>query len=496
MNIDTLVSTTHGKIRGYIENGLGVWKGVPYAKAPIGSLRFKSPEPMDIWQDTKDATNYAPSSPQLKLDNPIGDISEDCLYLNIWSPGTDGSKRPVLFWIHGGAYISGSGSITAYDGSVLAKNGEVVVVTINYRLGPFGFLYTKDLPDGDLIDTNVGHRDQLMALNWVRENIASFGGDPENITIFGESAGGASVVNLLGSPLAKGLFHKAIVESPCSYHIVYSDKAKATLITRRFLELLGIQDYSAKQLLDVSTEDIVKAAIKLVDEIALSHPGTIAFQPLIGDDLLPESAHTAIKNGSGSHVPLIIGSNQDEGTVFAGMPAPVMPVQDKQMELFLENAYPDTSASIKEAYSTIPASLRSVKMGGDAIIWHSVTTIADAMQSKCPTYLYRFKWSSDYLKAAGLGSFHSLEIPFVFGTLDATDSKPMLEAADRNEVEKLSTIIQDCWLNFARTGNPNSGEGFHWKKYDSTGRFAIVFDKEIGFEHDTEARYRKAWQER
>lgn len=493
MNIDTTISTTYGKIKGHIENGLGVWKGIPYAKAPIGMLRFKSPQPMDPWEGVKSTNVYAPSSPQINIQNPIAGTSEDCLYLNIWSPGTNGDKKPVLFWIHGGAFITGSGSITAYDGSVLAKNGDVVVVTINYRLGPFGFLYTKDLPGGELIDTNIGHRDQVAALRWVKENIAGFGGDPENITIFGESAGGASIVNLIGSPVPKGLFQKAIAESPCGHHLIYSDTAKATFVARRLLEILGIQDHKAEQLLNVDTNHLVEAAIKLVDEIALTHPGTIAFQPLIGDDFLPEPAHIAIENGNGSQVPLIIGSNQDEGTVFATVPAPVVPVQKMQMEQFLESNYPDSSANIQEVYSDIPEPLKSIKMGGDAIIWHSVATIADAMHSKCPTYLYRFKWTSNYLKAAGLGSFHSLEIPFVFGTLEADDSKLMLKDTDNSEVEKLSTFMQSYWLRFAYSGNPNPTGDSSWKQYETTSRVSIVFDKKVSFENDIDARYRKVW---
>lgn len=491
----TLISTAQGKVQGKTENGICTWKGIPYAKAPIKDLRFRAPEAIDKWEGIKETTTYAPSSPQIGTEELNGQISEDCLYLNIWSPFADEKKRPVMFWIHGGAYLTGSGSVSAYDGSILAKKGDVVVVTINYRLGPFGFLYTKDLPGGDLIDTNIGHRDQIAALNWVRENIFYFGGDPNNITIFGESAGGASVVNLLGSPLAKGLFHKAIAESPCSYPAVYDDKGKANYVTKKFFELLGITDYKVDRLLEIPTQDIVKASMQLVDEIAYTIPGTIAFQPIIGDDFLPEAAHVAIKNGNGSNVPLIIGSNEDEGTIFATMPAPVMPVQEEQMEIFLENNYSERAAQIRAVYSDLPVSMQSIKMGGDVMIWHSVSTIAEAMQNKSPTYLYRFRWSSDYLKKTGLGSFHSLEIPFVFGTTDAPESKVMLNDANIWEINAVTEIMQSRWLNFAHTSDPNGQKEPHWKPYECENRPVIVIDREISYEYDIDSNYREAWSE-
>ncbi|WP_293887875.1 MULTISPECIES: carboxylesterase/lipase family protein [unclassified Sphingobacterium] len=493
MNENTLISTSYGQVQGKKENGISTWKGIPYAKPPIQNLRFKAPEPMEYWEGIKETTLYSPASPQISTEEITEQTSEDCLYLNIWSPSADEKKRPVMFWIHGGGYITGSGSISAYDGSLLAKNGDVVVVTINYRLGPFGFLYTKDLPEGDQIDSNIAFRDQLAALKWVKDNIYNFGGDPDNITIFGESAGGSSVINLLGSPLAKGLFHKAIAESPASYPTVYYDKATASYVTKKFFELLGINDYKASKLYEISTQDIVDASIQLVDEIAFEIPGNIAFQPIIGDDFLPEASHVAIENGNGSHVPLIVGSNQDEGTLFASMPAPVMPVKEEQIDIFIENNYPGKAAQIKDIYSNLPLHIQPIKMGADAMIWHSVTTIAEIMQDKSPTYLYRFRWSSNYLKDTGLASFHSLEIPFIFGTAESIEGKVMLKEANPSEVNALSAIMQTCWINFAHTGNPNGTKEYPWNRYNCQNRPVVVFDTEISYEHDIDANYREAW---
>lgn len=401
----------------------------------------------------------------------------------------------MLFWIHGGAFVTGSGSTPAYDGSSLTKTGNVIVVTINYRLGPLGFLYTKDLIDDDLFGTNNGLRDQMAALKWVKENIAAFGGDPENITIFGESAGGASVVNLLGSPLSKGLFQKAIAQSPCS-SCIYTATQTATQWTTRFLEILGINPLEINQLIDMPIDTLLKASTQLVEEMTELMPGNIAFQPIIGDDVLPIPPERAVAEGSGSQVPLIVGSNEDEGSMFALLPVPkIMPISDNLINTYLEQNYPNKASEIKEAYSEIPVKLRSIKMGGDATIWLPAIAIATAMLKSSPVYMYRFRWTSDYLKASGLCSFHSLEIPFAFGNLQSEDVVETLKGTDEKETQTLSQKMQQAWLNFAYTGNPNSSEVNNWDAYDLKTRTAMIFDKEIKPENDIEAKVRKAWGE-
>ena len=215
-----IIQTEAGRIHGSSENGLSVYRGVPFAAPPVGELRFRVARPHPGWDDVLDCESFRPISPQVPneaLDSMLGlapqEQSEDCLFLNIWTPGTDADARPVMVWIHGGAFTIGSGSDGLYNGAMLASRGDVVVVTINYRLGALGFLHLPALDE-----SNFGMRDQVAALRWVRDNIASFGGDPGNIMIFGESAGGMSVASLMGSPEAQGLFHKAIPQSGAGHH--------------------------------------------------------------------------------------------------------------------------------------------------------------------------------------------------------------------------------------------------------------------------------------
>ncbi|WP_261512410.1 carboxylesterase/lipase family protein [Chryseobacterium paludis] len=494
MNIPTLVSTQYGKVHGAVENGIAVWKGIPYAQAPINQLRFKAPKPPQSWSGIKDTTAFSAIAPQISPEALKEQTSEDCLFLNIWSPAADNSKRPVLFWIHGGAFVTGSGSTPAYNGASFAKTGNVVVVTINYRLGPFGFLYTKDLVDNDLFDSNNGLRDQLAALEWVKENIAAFGGDPENITIFGESAGGASVVNQLGSPLSKGLFHKAIAQSPCS-SCIYTDTKTATQWTIRFLKILGLGPSELTKLIHIPVDTLLKASTQLIEEMTELVPGNIVFQPIVGDDMLPLRPEQSVVEGLGSQVPLIVGSNEDEGTMFALLPVPkIMPVNDTLINIYLEQNYPNTASEIKEAYREIPADLRPIKMGGDASIWMPAVTIATAMLDSNPVFMYRFRWASDYLRTSGLCSFHSLEIPFAFGNLQSDDVVETLKGSDEKEIQNLSQTMQQAWLNFAHTGNPNKSEINNWPLYNKKTRASLVFDKEVVVENDIEAEVRKAWE--
>lgn len=493
MNINTVVSTIYGRVQGKIENGVSVWKGIPYAKAPIGKLRFKAPQVLESWSEIKKTVDFGPGAPQISLEKKEEFTSEDCLYLNIWSPMADKGMRPVLFWIHGGAYLTGAGSASIYDGSALVMEGNVVVVTINYRLGPFGFLCAKNLPNEKIFDTNNGLRDQLAALKWVKENIVNFGGDPDNITIFGESAGAASVINHLGSPQARGLFHKAIAQSPCMY-AYYSDYNIATKQTVRFLEILGLKSADSVKLCDLPVSELINASITMVDEIAKLMPGNIAFQPVLGDDILPIAPYLALCEGIGSEVPLIVGSNQDEGTMFAKMPvAKLMPISDELICRFLEQNYPSAIAEINNVYKNIPESIRAVKMGGDSSIIRSVNKIIDSISEKSPLYVYRFRWTSDYLIKTGLSSFHSLEIPFVFKNLQSVEARGMLKRADENEIHRLSHVISEAWINFAYTGNPYIQGEVEWAPYNMDTRTSIVFDKKLICEDDMEADIRLAW---
>ena len=233
--INLIVETKNGKLKGTTDNGVLVWRGIKYAKAPIGSLRFKAPQIPNKWEGVKNATEFGNIVPQIQSLYAEGKCDEDCLILNVWSPAADSKKRPVMFWIHGGGFSQGAGSNSMYNGSQLVKRGDVVVVTINYRLGPLAFLYLNDLlPNNTDFESNLGIKDQIAALKWVKDNIEAFGGDPNQVTIFGQSSGATSVMTLLACPSAQGLFKHAIAESPS---LNYWTKAEATAVTKRFFRV-------------------------------------------------------------------------------------------------------------------------------------------------------------------------------------------------------------------------------------------------------------------
>ncbi len=281
MKYTEIINTKSGKIRGYIDNGIENYKGIPYAEAPVGDLRFREPHPKKPWDDVKDSIKFGPIAPQHQQDDPKINLdeNEDCLYLNIWTPKSDKVKRPVLFWIHGGAFLIGAGSRPRSDGSKLAVYGDVVIVSFNYRLGSLGFLNLPGIPP------NLGIQDQIAALKWVNDNIEFFGGDPENITIFGESAGGQSVIILLAIPSARGLFHRAIVESGTAnpQNFVPTKSREGGL---KFLKKLKIDVNNINQLREVSFEKIIKTQKKMVGD--LLNLGKSPFWPFLDGKIIPE----------------------------------------------------------------------------------------------------------------------------------------------------------------------------------------------------------------
>lgn len=319
----TIVSTQSGRIEGAEHRGVEAFKGVPYARPPVGPLRFQAPEPMKRWRGTRSATAYGPAAPQVGPVNRVirsvigatgSKQSQDCLYLNVWTPACDGKRRPVMVWIHGGAFILGSGSTPVYAGWRLAQRGDVVVVTINYRLGVLGFLNWNSLVAGDgRPPANLGIRDQVAALEWVHDNIEGFGGDPENVTVFGESAGAMSAATLLAVPRAKGLFHRAILQSGAAHNVSSSDLAAR--VGEQFIETLEISGDPQKQLTELSVTELMRSQARISARVGLED-GIMAWQPCVDGDLIPEQPIPAIGHGTGADVPILIGTNRDEFKLF------------------------------------------------------------------------------------------------------------------------------------------------------------------------------------
>ena len=458
-----IAETTAGKIEGTEEDGLCVFRGVPYAAPPIGELRFRAPQPPEPWDGVRATQAFSPIAPQvsnpvledlLPTPDPPQPQSEDCLYLNVWTPSLGGA-RPVMVWIHGGAFTIGSGSEEYYDGANLAARGDVVIVTINYRLGAFGFV---NLPA--LGETNFGMRDQIAALQWVQANIANFGGDPGNVTIFGESAGGMSVGSLMASPEAAGLFHKAIPQSGAAHNALTMEETEAT--GRKFAEHLGVAPDDVDGLRAASTADVLAASVS-VDPLASGDMSDAAsptpqmpFQPVIDGAFLSRLPIEHIREGSADGVATLVGSLDEEmKMIIAAVP---QDPSEEDVIAGLSAMHPDGAA----AYAAYRAARRErgeddspgeifIAVIGDVMLRLPGLRLADAQTSRAPTYAYLFDWKSPGLDGK-LGSCHALEIPFVFGTHGgAPDFAGSGPAADA-----LAEATMDTWLAFARSGNPTN----------------------------------------
>ncbi len=506
--MSAIAETTAGKIEGTEENGLCVFRGVPFAAPPVGALRFQAPQPVEPWTGVREAKTFGPISLQaqnemlealLPPSDPPQPQSEDCLYLNVWTPALDSAARPVMVWIHGGAFTIGSGSEEYYNGAHLAARGEVVVVTINYRLGALGFL---NLPA--LGETNFGMRDQVAALRWVQDNIANFGGDPGNVTIFGESAGGMSVASLMASPEAAGLFQKAIPQSGAGHNALSVEETNATAF--RFCEALGIAADDVDALMTADPADILAASVA-VDPIASAESAAdmadagasptpqMPFQPVIDGAFLSQLPIDHIRNGSADGVATLVGSLDEEMKLLAAA-GPSEPMSEAAVTAMLGMMHPDGAA----AYASYRAARRErgeddspteifVAVIGDVMLRVPGLRLADAQTSRAPTYAYLFDWKSPGMDGA-LGSCHALELPFVFGT-HATAPEFCGAGPD---ADAFAELAMDTWLAFAKTGNP-AGDGVDAPSWDTAVKPIQVLGRNPRVEHDWRGSEISVWDE-
>ena len=370
----TIAHTGLGDLRGTTEGGVGVWRGVPYAEQPVGDRRFLAPAPLQPWTGVRDALEHGPLPPQGKSfvgggrDDPkVRD--EACLTLTVWSPDTSGSL-PVMVWIPGGAFVFGAGQFQLYNGSRLAANGNVVVVNITYRIGVFGGFELSDLGDG--FDDNLALRDQMAALRWIRENIAAFGGDPDRVTVFGESAGATSVLALLASPAADGLFRRAIAQSPALPLI--ADRELRARQAHEFLQRLGV---SAAEVKGLPQRQLRRAAGMLQLKSAATTP-TLAYGLTYGVDLLPNHPVDAAREGTLARVPLIIGTNSHEASMFAWTKPPMLPTTTASIDAYLDRVAPDAKDRVLAAYPDYPRRRALVAFGSDVMFGGPAWAFADA----------------------------------------------------------------------------------------------------------------------
>jgi len=487
---------------GSYQQRLYIFKGIPYATPPVGERRWLHPEPVEPWEGVYHAQSFGKAAPQNDLGPPIAQDfkmnnpqSEDCLYLNIWSPGLDDARRPVLVWIHGGAFIMGSGSQAIYAGNTLAQRGDAVIVTINYRLGTLGFLRLNEITGGSIPATgSEGLLDQIAALEWVHDNIAAFGGDPDNVTLFGESAGAMSIGCLLAMPKARGLFHKAILQSGASSTVVQLDAA--TLITKQFLDILGLGAKDVDALWALPVERLLSAEMELLARMAQQRgrPMITLTIPVIDGKTLPEMPIEAIKQGSAENVWVLAGSNLEEWKLIGMMDPALLKLDDARLVERCQRFIPAElvpglieayrNARAKRGVSTSPAELFTA-IQTDQVFRIPAIRLVEAQHHYQPSYNYLFTWKSPIMDGI-LGSCHTLEVGFVFGTYNSgfCGSEP---AADR-----LSRNIQDAWLAFVRTGDPSIESTGTWPPYGER-RLTMLLGEECHIEEATYEEERCAW---
>ena len=460
------IKTEQGKIHGKLINDgkVRAFLGISYAAPPVGDLRWKAPQPPARWKSVREATRFGAHCAQNHLFDDIAfqdaGPSENCLFLNIYTPANaqSGSGLPVMFWIHGGGYGAGSGDEPRHNGDFLPLKG-VVLVTINYRLGVFGFLATTDLAkEAGGTAGNYGLMDMIAALNWVKGNIAQFGGDPGNVTIFGESAGSNAVSTLMASPIAQGLFEKAIGESGAAFGdgLGGATLAKNAPVDDAWVASLGVR--SLKELRDLSTDRILAAAGKL---------GAPKFSVVIDGHVLTEPVVNTYASGKQAHVPLLAGWNRDDYPMVAtaaGMTA----ARWKALAARRFGDRADAFLALYPGADNEQATRSAIDYGSDTFIAFSTWKWVEAQvkTGDAPVFRYHFELAPPPSKFhPGSYAFHSDEIEYVFGTLDTRPG-----AVWRPEDRKLSEAMMDYWTNFARTGDPNGAGLPEWPRFDKTGK--------------------------
>jgi para-nitrobenzyl esterase len=493
----TVVRTRQGAVQGSTAQGVAAFKGIPYAAPPFGPNRFQPPRPAEPWDGVREALNYGPTAPKAPYFPPFDVLlpevaipGEDCLNLNIWSPDLGQARLPVMVWIHGGAFLNGSGSWPTFDGTRFARDG-VVCVTINYRLGADGFLCL-----GDGI-ANLGLLDQIAALTWVQENIAAFGGDPTNVTIFGESAGGMSVATLMAIPRAAGLFRRGIAQSGAGHHVIAP--ATAQLLGQVLAEKLGVEP-TRQAIGTVPISRLVQAQQELRIEISTNpNParwGEVAanlvpFLPVIDGELLPARPIDAIAAGAGANIDVLVGSNADEFRLYLVPAGTINAVNEER----LRRAVSAYGLPVTETLATYRATRKDATPGDllAAIItdWYfRLPAIrlaeAHAEPGAGATYMYEFAWQPPTFDGR-LGACHALELPFVFDNLDKEGFEGL---AGTNPPQQVADVMHAAWVAFATSGKPG------WPQYDLKRRTTMRFDTTSQLVEDPRPAERVLWEGR
>ncbi|MEY2457311.1 MAG: para-nitrobenzyl esterase [Acidimicrobiaceae bacterium] len=470
-----IASTTAGKVQGIERDGVVQLRGIPFARAE----RFGAPQPAEEWTDVRECAAFGSIAPQnpSPLETMLGagsaPTSEDCLSLNVFTPALDDAARPVLVWIHGGGFTAGAGSIPWYSGSRLARQGEVVVVTINYRLGSFGFLDVEPLLGPDFAGSgNNGIRDQIAALHWVRDNIAGFGGDPGKVTVFGESAGGMSVATLLGTPDAAGLFRSAIAQSGAA-EVVLAPDAAAT-IAERFVAETGLTAATAGELLTLPMQALLDAQQSLSTKLAKEGEHFLPFAPVVDGTVLPEPPLNAIRRGSAAGVSLLTGTTSDEWNLFHVMARANGRMDDDGLRRRVKRAVgaelaDELIATYRAGRPDQSADDLWCAMATDRVFRVPCTRLAEAQSAHQPaTFVYEFSYRSTAF-GGDMGACHAIDVPFVFDNVDRRGVEFLLGGVD-DRARELSHVTSRAWTAMATNGSPHHDELPDWPAYTPTSR--------------------------
>ncbi len=501
LTLTAVVSTSNGPVRGYHEDRLQVFKGLRYAAPPVGALRFQPPQRPQPWTSPADAT--ALGAPAIQVGVPVGEITggrsagdppatgqpgtdEDCPFLNVWTPGLAGA-RPVMVWLHGGGFANGSGGADMYDGGNLARRGDVVTVTVNHRLNVFGYLHLGDL-GGHASSGQAGMLDIVQTLEWVRDNIAQFGGDPANVTIFGESGGGWKVSILQAMPAAAGLFHKAIIQSGPG--LTSTPREAATRNAKAFLDTLGVAPGDLARLQTLPAAAIQEAAAKV------AAPGGLgAFNPCVDGIALPRDPFTPDAPAQSADIPVLIGTNKDEATLFLRADPRFGEYTEEDVTKRGKQAAgdkaPALTAALRKVFPDYSPSHLVAAIQTATGMWFGSVTLAQrkAAQQAAPVWMYMLTWETPVARGS-LKSPHALEIPLVFDNVER--ARNFMGRGDAPQI--VAEQMAEAWLAFARSGDPNTAGVPTWPAYDAQSRATMMFDVESRIEQDPMAEVREILQ--
>ncbi len=511
-----VVKTTNGRVQGLVQNGVQIFKGIRYGAEPVGGLRFMPPQKPAPWKDIADATEFGAPAIQMMngvLASPVTDFerqlsslvpipqetkigNEDCLFLNVWTPGLgDGKKRPVMVWLHGGGFMAGSGAWPVYDGTNLARKGDAVVVTVNHRLNVFGYLYLGGLAgDAYAKSGNAGMLDLVAALEWVRDNVEAFGGDPGNVTIMGESGGGAKVCVLLAMPDAHGLFHKAIIQSGPALRA--RPKDAATRLAKGILDELQVSAGDVKTLQAIPAHAIVSAAFASTAKTeGAGMDGYANLSPVVDGVVLPGDPFTPAAPAVSANIPIVIGSTKDKMTILNASEPWFGKLTEAEMMERAKQIAGAKSERLIAAYRKLhpdytPTYLYNLLISDNAFFADSITLAElKAAQKAAPVYTYYLVWETP-VRNNEFKTPHFLDVPFIFDNVE----KARVLVGPGVQPEALAKQMSDAWLAFARAGNPDAKSIPHWPPYTAEQRSTMAFDVKSRIIEDPNAEVRKILQ--